>query len=116
MGLRIPNTELDRRAREVAIAPVEREKTRADVPAEGSRPAKVERNGVLIPNAGRGLIIPNARRKTPLVAEKIQKSFGDRVRAARQERGISQEGLALVCDLDRTFIGSVAQHKPLQHL
>ncbi|MFY9853525.1 MAG: helix-turn-helix transcriptional regulator [Terracidiphilus sp.] len=38
---------------------------------------------------------------------KIQKRFGDRVRAIRKEQGISQEGLALACDLDRSYIGGV---------
>jgi transcriptional regulator with XRE-family HTH domain len=39
--------------------------------------------------------------------EKIQKSFGKRVRALRQERKLSQETLALACNLDRTYIGGV---------
>ena len=39
--------------------------------------------------------------------EKIQKSFGKRVRALRQERELSQETLALACNLDRTYIGGV---------
>lgn len=39
--------------------------------------------------------------------EKIKKTFGDRVRLLRNERGISQEQLALACGLDRTYIGGV---------
>jgi transcriptional regulator with XRE-family HTH domain len=37
----------------------------------------------------------------------IQKAFGERVRELRKKRGLSQEGLALACDLDRTYIGGV---------
>ena len=34
-------------------------------------------------------------------------AFGKRVRELRTERGLSQEGLALACDLDRTYIGGI---------
>jgi transcriptional regulator with XRE-family HTH domain len=37
----------------------------------------------------------------------IQRTFGSRVRELRQKKGLSQEGLAFVCGLDRTYIGSV---------
>jgi transcriptional regulator with XRE-family HTH domain len=37
----------------------------------------------------------------------IQKHFGERVRELRKQKGLSQEGLALACDLDRTYIGGV---------
>lgn len=40
-------------------------------------------------------------------AEKVQKEFGARMRALRQQRGLSQEGLAFSCGLDRTYVGSV---------
>ena len=43
----------------------------------------------------------------PAKANKIQKRFGDRVRELRKKKGISQEGLALTCDLDRSYIGGV---------
>jgi transcriptional regulator with XRE-family HTH domain len=33
--------------------------------------------------------------------------FGQRVRALRQERGLSQEGFAAECDLDRTYVGGI---------
>lgn len=38
---------------------------------------------------------------------RIQKNFGDRVRDLRKQKGLSQESLALACDLDRTYIGGV---------
>ncbi len=37
----------------------------------------------------------------------IQKRFGAHVRKLRREKGLSQEALALVCGLDRTYVGSV---------
>jgi transcriptional regulator with XRE-family HTH domain len=37
----------------------------------------------------------------------IQKKFGARIRELRQGKGLSQEALAHICDLDRTYIGSV---------
>ena len=37
----------------------------------------------------------------------IQKHFGQRVRELRKHKGLSQESLALACDLDRTYIGGV---------
>jgi transcriptional regulator with XRE-family HTH domain len=37
----------------------------------------------------------------------IQKHFGDRVRELRKQEGLSQESLALACDLDRSYIGGV---------
>ena len=37
----------------------------------------------------------------------IQEQFGERVRELRKEKSLSQEALALVCDLDRTYIGGV---------
>ena len=37
----------------------------------------------------------------------IQKHFGNRVRELRKEKELSQEALALACDLDRTYIGGV---------
>ncbi len=33
--------------------------------------------------------------------------FRQRVRALRQERGLSQEGFAAECDLDRTYVGGI---------
>ena len=37
----------------------------------------------------------------------IQKDFGDRLRKLRKQKGLSQEALALACDLERTYIGGV---------
>lgn len=37
----------------------------------------------------------------------VKAAFGQRVRDIRGEKGLSQEGLALACDLDRTYIGGV---------
>ncbi len=37
----------------------------------------------------------------------IQRRFGSRIRELRQKKGLSQEGLALACGLDRTYVGSV---------
>lgn len=36
-----------------------------------------------------------------------RRAFGDRVRAVRTSRGLSQEGLADKADLHRTYVGSV---------
>lgn len=37
----------------------------------------------------------------------LQQHFGGRVRELRKQKGLSQEALALACDLDRTYIGGV---------
>ncbi len=37
----------------------------------------------------------------------LQKCFGARVRELRKQKELSQESLALNCNLDRTYIGSV---------
>lgn len=39
--------------------------------------------------------------------EELQKRFGERVRELRKARDLSQEALALACELDRTYIGGV---------
>lgn len=38
---------------------------------------------------------------------KLAKDFGNKVREIRKEKGISQEGLAGLADLDRTYIGGI---------
>jgi len=40
-------------------------------------------------------------------AELIKAAFGQRVRELRTKKGLSQEALALACELDRTYIGGV---------
>jgi len=35
---------------------------------------------------------------------KVEQAFGQVLKRARLEKGLSQEKLALLCDLDRTFI------------
>ena len=37
----------------------------------------------------------------------IKKDFGERLRSIRKNKGLSQETLALTCELDRTYIGGV---------
>ena len=37
----------------------------------------------------------------------IKTAFGQRVRELRRAKGLSQEGLALICGLDRTYIGGI---------
>ena len=37
----------------------------------------------------------------------LKAAFGQRIREVRQDRELSQEALASLCDLDRTYIGSV---------
>ena len=37
----------------------------------------------------------------------VLKRFGNRVRELRNQKALSQESLALACDLDRTYIGGV---------
>jgi transcriptional regulator with XRE-family HTH domain len=40
-------------------------------------------------------------------AAEIQKIFGERVREIRKQKRLSQETLALMCHLDRTYVGGV---------
>ena len=42
-----------------------------------------------------------------LAEQDAKELFGARLRQVRQERGLSQEALALSCGLDRTYIGGV---------
>jgi len=43
----------------------------------------------------------------PLGESDIKRQFGTRLRELRTAKGLSQEALALSCDLDRTYIGGV---------
>jgi transcriptional regulator with XRE-family HTH domain len=44
---------------------------------------------------------------TPDREQLLRARFGQRVRALRQQKKLSQEELALACQLDRTYIGGV---------
>jgi transcriptional regulator with XRE-family HTH domain len=37
----------------------------------------------------------------------VRKRFGARLRVIRKTQGLSQEALALLCDLDRSYVGGV---------
>lgn len=43
----------------------------------------------------------------PISPDEVQRRFGERIREIRRQIGISQERLALGCDLDRAFLGAV---------
>ena len=47
-----------------------------------------------------------ARQRSPQVFER-RRVFGARLRALRQERGLSQEALADLAEIHRTYVGSV---------
>ncbi len=58
----------------------------------------------------RGLIVIYSDSISPMGKkqdEQIQKRFGQRVRELRKQKDLSQEALALACDLDRTYVGGV---------
>ena len=37
----------------------------------------------------------------------VRRQFGESLRRLRRKQGLSQESLALACDLDRTYIGGI---------
>jgi transcriptional regulator with XRE-family HTH domain len=39
--------------------------------------------------------------------DRLKRIFGERIKRLRKKKGFSQEGLALACALDRTYIGGV---------
>ena len=51
----------------------------------------------------RVFIVPMGKRRDA----QIQQQFGQRVRELRKQKDLSQEALALDCDLDHTYIGGV---------
>jgi transcriptional regulator with XRE-family HTH domain len=56
---------------------------------------------------------------SPHAKDKVLSAFGSAVRRARKERGISQEELALRCDIDRSYMGSIErglQNSGLLHM
>lgn len=42
-----------------------------------------------------------------MASQDALRRFGQKVRAERKRRGLSQEALALECGLDRTYVGGV---------
>lgn len=44
---------------------------------------------------------------TPDSDDAIKGTFGRRVRDIRVKKGLSQEGLAEICELDRSYVGGV---------
>lgn len=55
----------------------------------------------------RTLKTPALKTAKPRSPEEVQKRFGDRIRETRRQKGISQEDLALACDIDRAYLGAV---------
>ncbi|AXA94138.1 helix-turn-helix domain-containing protein [Massilia sp. YMA4] len=56
---------------------------------------------------------------SPHAKEPSLVAFGEAVRAARQVRGLSQEELALRCEIDRSYLGAIErgeQNAGLLHL
>ena len=37
----------------------------------------------------------------------LKRAFGERLKTIRKDRGLSQDSLATICELDRTYVGSV---------
>jgi transcriptional regulator with XRE-family HTH domain len=56
---------------------------------------------------------------SPYAKDKTLLAFGKAVSVARKERGISQEELALKCEIDRSYLGSIErgeQNSGLLHI
>ena len=45
------------------------------------------------------------------MSSKILLKFAEKLQKLRKERGLSQEALALLCDIDRTYIGRIENMK-----
>ena len=56
---------------------------------------------------------------SPHAKDRVLAAFGAAVRRMRKERGISQEELALKCEIDRSYMGSIErgeQNSGLLHI
>lgn len=56
---------------------------------------------------------------SPHAKDKVLTAFGAAVRRTRKERGISQEALALKCEIDRSYMGAIErgeQNSGLLHI
>jgi len=45
--------------------------------------------------------------QTPEMRSKLASAVGQRIRAIREKRGLSQEQLAALCDCHRTYVGMI---------
>lgn len=45
------------------------------------------------------------------MSSEVLYKFSQRLKMLRQERGLSQEGLALLCNIDRTYVGRLENLK-----
>lgn len=45
------------------------------------------------------------------MSSEVLYKFSQKLKMLRQERGLSQEGLALLCNIDRTYIGRLENLK-----
>lgn len=57
--------------------------------------------------AVRGRLKPNARKELRKPGKRLTAILADNLKGCRHARGLSQEGLAELCGLHRTYIGSV---------
>lgn len=55
----------------------------------------------------RGLIGPRLPRFPDMAKRDVLKAFGERVREFRAQKGLSQEELARLAKIDRTYIGGI---------
>lgn len=45
------------------------------------------------------------------MSSEVLYKFSQKLKMLRQERGLSQEGLALLCNIDRTYVGRLENPK-----